>query len=828
MLSSLATDLRYSARALLARPSFVAIAVMTLALGIGANTAMYSVLHGLFLAPLPYPNGERLVDVYNTYPTSSLQYAGTSIPDYLDRKAQASSLEDLAIYTGANLNLAEAGGQPERLVGTKASPSLFSTLGMTAAIGNVFTDAHSVPGNDKVLVLSHSLWRNRFNADPDIVGRLVRMSGDTWQVIGVMPESFAFPNRSTQLWIPFAISDAQRSDQERGNEYSQAIGRLREGTSIAQLDAELDAIVARNAERIGGLTGLDEAQATQAAGFADFLRGGNFTGRAQSFRELQVGGVRPMVMILQGAVALVLLIAAANVANLLLTRLIARQKELSVRNALGASRGRIAFQLLLESLLLALAGGGVGVLLAFALIELLPQIGIGSAVNLNAIQLDWSVLGFALAVSLASGVLAALVPVLALFSGNLAQTINDAGRLSGGGRMAAASRNLLVVAQMALATALLVGAGLLLRSFVSLQQQSPGFEARGLLTAMVALPPGRYADLPARAGFIDALLREVRAIPGVERASWIDSLPFSGNNSQGSYNIDGRVVDDGVASPHGNQRAIDDDYFATMGIPLLQGRVFGPGDHAEAEPVVIIDQLLAEKYFKDRSPLGQRINRGDAQAWATVVGVVPTIRHGNLRDIPGKETLYWPSRQTGGSFGALILRGPNVGAAETAAAMRAALARVDPEQPLFNLMLMEDRIAQSLNHQRAPMHLIGGFAGVALLLSVIGIYAVLAFGVSQRTGELGVRMAIGAGRREILGLVLNHGARLIAIGLGIGLLLALVLGQLAKTQLFGVLPWDPLTFLSVPPLLALFALLACWLPARRASAVDPMTALRHS
>jgi predicted permease len=417
--------------------------------------------------------------------------------------------------------------------------------------------------------------------------------------------------------------------------------------------------------------------------------------------------------------------------------------------------------------------------------------------------------------------------VLSLYSSNLSQVINDAGRIAGGGRLAGASRNLLVVLQMALATALLVGAGLLLRSFVSVQQQSPGFEPRGLLTALVALPQNRYADLPARARFVDDLLREVRAIPGVELASWTSVLPFSGNNSQGSYNIDGLTVDSAKASPHGNQRDVDDDYFATMKIPLLQGRAFGPGDHAEAAPVVIIDQLLAEKYFKDASPLGQRLNRGDGQPWATVVGVVPAIKHGNLRDVPGKETLYWPLRQSNTPFGSLLLRGPNVGAPETAAALRAALAKVDPEQPLFNLMLMEDRIALSLDNQRAPMHLIGAFAALALLLSAIGIYAVLAFSVSQRTGELGVRMAIGAGKREILGLVLRHGARLVAVGLGIGLVFAIGLGQVAKTQLFGVSPYDPLTFLVVPPLLAAIALVACWLPARRAARIDPLVALRY-
>ncbi len=822
-MNALIADLRYSFRALLSRPAFSTIAVLTLALGIGANTAIFSVLHGLFLAPLPYPDGERLVDVYNTYPTSSLQYAGTSIPDYLDRREQAESLDDLALYTGGSFNLAEAGSQPERLVGTRATPSLFNVLQSPAALGRVFDDSHGVIGQDKVVLLSQSLWRNRFNADPEIVGRELRLSGDTYRVLGVMPAGFAFPSRNTQLWVPFAFTDEQRSDNERGNEYSQSIGRLAPGANLAQLNAELDAIVLRNAERIAG------SDDPRAAGFAQFLRGGNFTGRAQSLRELQVGQNRPMVMILQAAVALVLLIAVANVANLLLTRLSARQKELSLRNALGATRARIARQLLSESLLLALLGGLAGVLLALALIELLPRVGFESLVGSYAIELDWRVLGFALAVSVLAGVLAAVIPVFSLYTTRISEVINDAGRLSGGGRVAAWSRNLLVITQMALATALLVGAGLLLRSFIGLQNASPGFVADGVQTALIALPSQKYADTAARSRFYDEALREIRQLPGIEHASWTSVLPFSGNNSQGSYNIDGLEVADAAASPHGNQRQVDDDYFATLQIPLLQGRSFNVSDQADSEPVVIIDALLAEKYFAGKDPIGQRIRRGgDGTPWSTVVGVVPTIKFSNLQDSVGKETLYWSHRQQAPGTGALLLRGPNATAAGTADALRAIVQRIDPEQPLYSISPLAQRIDSSLDQQRAPMSLVSGFAAVALALSAIGIYAVLAFAVSQRTGELGVRMAIGAGRRQIVRLVLRHGARLIAIGLLIGLALSLLLGEIGRTQLFGVQPYDPLTFVLVPLFLAAVALFACWLPAARASRIDPLVALRHA
>lgn len=828
IVSGLGSDLRQSLRALLARPAFAVVAVLTLALGIGANTAMFSVAHGLLIAPLPYPAGDRLVDVYNSYPTSSLQYAGSSIPDYFDRREQASSLEDLALYTGVSLNLADAGGVPERLVGVRTTPSLFTTLQVQPALGRAFTDEHTVTGGNKVVVISHALWRNRFDADPNIAGRSIRLSGEPHEVLGVMPEGFGFPSRNAQLWVPFAFAPEDRGDLQRGNEFSQSVGRLREGASIERLNAEMDAIVARNAERIGNLSGLEPDLAARATRFAEFLRGGHFTGRAQSLRDLQVGDSRAMVLILQSAVALVLLIAAANVANLLLTRLSARQKELSLRNALGASRGRIARQLLSESLLIALFGGITGVLLALGLLELLPRIGLGSALARHPVAIDVPVLGFALVLSLLTGLVAAFVPMLSLFTTHISRVLNDSGRIGGGGRMAGASRNLLAVTQMALATALLIGAGLLLRSFVSLQEQSPGFDATQVLTALVDLPASRYTEQAPRAAFFDEVLREARAIPGIEHASINSSLPFSSRNSQGSYLIDGREQTDGTPAPHGLQRYIDEDFFETLRIPLLRGRHFAVTDNAESEPVVIIDEVLAKKYFADVDPIGQRLGRNRQGPWATVVGVVPAIKHGTLAEVVGKETLYWPYRQNPPSTAAVLLRGPAAGRPETAEALRQAVLRADPEQAVHDLLLLQDRIALSLDNQRAPMNLVAGFAAVALVLSAIGIYAVLAFSVGQRTGELGVRMAIGAGRGQILGLVLRHGALLVAFGLAIGLLLALLLGQLARTQLFGVSPYDPLTFALVPPLLAAIALFACWLPARRAAGVDPMVALRHT
>lgn len=819
MFSTIWSDLRYTARALIARPGFALAAVLTLTLGIGANTAIFSVLHGLLLRPLPYPDGERLVQVYNSYPNMGLADAGSSIPDYLDRREQASGLADLALYTGQAFNLADDGAAPERLNGLRATPSLFSTLQVPAALGRVFDEQHAVPGSDRVAVLSHALWSNRFNADPAIVGRDIRLSGEPFRVIGVMPEGFGFPNRATQLWVPFAFTDAQRGDTERGNEYSASVGRLRPGASVEALNSEFDAIVARTAERAAALGG-------PAAAYADFLRGGNFSGRAQPLRDYQVGANRQSMLLLQGAVLLVLLIAVANVANLMLTRLSARQKELSVRNALGASRLRIAGGVLVESLLLALAGGIGGVLVAQGAVALLADM-VRSEGGDYLPQLDLQVLGFALALALATGLLTALVPVLALVRTNISEVLKEGGRLSAGGRGAAWSRNALVVGQIAMATVLLVGAGLLLTSFRSLQQQSPGFRSAQLTTAMIALPASKYPDVASRARFYQEVLAGLRALPGVEQAGYVSSLPFSGNNASASYYIDGQQLAAGQASPHAMQRYVDEQYFDALGITVLKGRGFEAQDSAEAPPVVVIDELLARKHFQGRDPIGERINRGDGTPWATIVGVVATVRHNDLASEVQKETLYEPYRQQNVPYGTLVVHS-RLPTAELAAAMRAAVIAVDPEQPLFDVKPLDERIAGSIGPRRQVMRLVAAFAGVALLLSAIGIYGVLAFIVSQRTGELGVRMAIGAGARQVLQLVLGQGARLTALGLVLGIAGALLAAQAASAMLFGVQPFALAVYVPVIVFLAATAMFACWLPARRAARIDPLVALRHS
>jgi predicted permease len=822
MLTHLLQDLRYGLRMLRAKPGFTIAAVLTLALGIGANSAIFSVIDGMLLRPLPYRDGERLVYVYNTYPKMNLEIAGTSIPDYLDRRSGAAALADLAMYHGQSFNLAEQGA-PQRLVGTVATPSLFTTLQVEAQLGRVFGDDAAEPGADHVVVLSDALWRNQFNADRGIVGRDIRLNGDSYRVLGVMSPAFTFPRRDVQLWVPFAFTPKQKSDDERGHEFSDSVGRLKPGATLAELNAQMDAIVHANAERIAS------ADAKEGPAIKKFLESSGFTGRAQNLHEFLVRDLKPVLLLLQAVVAFVLLIACANVANLMLTRISARQKELSVRTALGAGRGRLARQLLVESLLLSLAGGAVGLLVAQWCVQLIRLLGLDDSARGFSIGLEGSTISFTLGLALLTGVLFGLFPVVALWRERAYEVLKEGGRGSGGSRSARATRRVLVIVQMALAVTLLAGAGLLIRSFVHLQEASPGFDMQSVLSVRVDLPANRYKDDAAVAQFYQRSLAAVRALPGVSSAGIVSSMPFTNNNSQGSYFIEGRELAAGESAPHGFVQIVDEDFFKTMQIPVLQGRGFTTADAADAGKVIVIDDLLAKKYFGDAAKaLGQRITQADHREgpWYTIVGVVGTIKRNKLYELTNKETYYYYYQQQPERSSTIALKTDLAPAALTAP-LRAALLRIDPEQPVYDIQTMRERISASLDDRRTPMLLLGLFAAVALALSAIGIYGVLAFSVASRTGELGVRMSIGAQRNHIMRLVLVDGARLAGIGLGLGLVGSLVLSQLIKAQLFGIGVVDPLTLFGVVAVLAATAFVACWLPARRAARVDPIEALRH-
>ena len=812
------SSLRQSLRSLAANRAFSLAAIATLALGIGANAAIFSVVNGLMLKPLPYPDGERLVEVYNSYPQSGLEHAGSSIPDYLDRK-QAPGLEDLALYTSGSVNIADESG-PARLVAARATPSLFTTLRVQPALGRPFTEDEAQLGADKVVILSHSTWQTHYAGDPAIVGREVRLNDEPWRVIGVMPEGFAFPDRETAMWTPFAFTAEQRSDDERGNEYSSSIGRLKPGASVAELNAQFAAIIAANAERL--------ATSDDGAETADFYRGGGFAGHAKSLREQWVGQMRPVLMLLQSVVGVVLLIACANVANLFLTRLSARRRELSVRAALGADRWRLARQLLAEALLLALAGGFAGVLLAYMSQGFLHVLGLDRTLLGDRIGIDATVLAFTFGVALLTGLLFGTVPALGQDGMRASEVLRESGR-GGGSRVGQRVRSVLVVVQIGLAVCLLVGAGLLLRSFDRVQKQNPGFDRKGVVTVQLALPTSRYADSAAQTGFYDRVGEELRAIPGVREVGFISNLPFSNISGTASYEIVGRETPPGSSSPHGYRHVADAGYFKTMGIPLLRGRLFDQRDRADSTPVVVIDQYLADKHFPAGDALGQRLElpgvAGAEDVYAEIVGIVGTVKRGQLSEEVKKETYFLPLAQYGSPIAMVVLK-TDLDAAAALAPLRDAVARVDPQQPVFDLKSLDARITLSLEGRMAPLVLLVIFAGVALLLAAVGIYGVLAFAVQQRTGEIGVRLAIGASPRDVQRLVLRQGMTLAGIGLAGGAIAALFGGRLLESHLFGVDSNDPLTLLLVLATLGGAAMLACYMPARRATRVPPMTALR--
>ncbi|HEV7492056.1 MAG TPA: ABC transporter permease [Rhodanobacteraceae bacterium] len=823
MLQHLISDVRYGVRSLLARPGFFVAAILTLALGIGANAAVFSVINTLLLKPLPYRDSERLVDIYNSYPGNGLPIAGVSVPDYLDRRAQAAALEDAALFTQRSFNLAEQGTTPQRLTGVVTTPSLFSTLGVTAARGRVLADTDASAGNEHVAVLSSTLWTNQFAADPNIVGRDVRLNGDKYRIVGVMPDGFAFPDRHAELWTPFVFTDKQRSDDERGHEFSGMVGRLKPDATLAQVDAQMDTIIHRNVERaLGGPRG---------EGWKRFVESSGFSGRARGLRDAYVGDLRPTLWLLQALVACVLLIACANVANLVLTRLSTRQKEMSVRSALGAGRLRIARQLLVENLLLSLAGGVIGLALAYVGVALIRKLGLGGPADTFPITIDNSVLLFSLGLAVVTGLIFGSVPALALTHGRSAVALKEGGRGNAPGPAARALRNALVVVQTATAVALLGVAGLLIRSFVHVQEQSPGFSSENVLSATIDLPEQRYRDGAGQAQFYERLLGEVRSLPGVTSAGLVNNMPFSGNDGSGNYQIEGIDAKSGTF-PHGYSQMIDEDFFKTMQIPVMQGRSFAPSDTSAAQRVAIVDEILVRKYFPGQSAIGKRIavdydvTDSAKTKWLTIVGVVGTVKRDHLSELPTKETVYVYYKQYPEAYATLALR-TQLAPSTLVAPLRAALGRVDAEQPVFDILTMSERIQISLDDRRTPMLLLILFAVVALSLSAVGIYGVLAFAVALRTGEIGVRLSLGAQRRDILRLVLGDGGRLTAIGLGLGVVGAIAIGLAVRAQLVGVEVFDPLTLAIVVVLIAGTALLACWLPARRASRVQPNVALRY-
>jgi predicted permease len=813
-MNTLRDDFRGALRALARQPMYAAVTILVLALAIGANTTVFSVFNAFFLRPLPYPDDDRLVLVGNWYPKmlgdDEEAGGGTSVPDYLDRR-EAPSLESLAIYAPEERTLSGE-TTPEQLFLTRASPSLFGVLGVQPLLGRGFTDEEATPGNERVVVLSHRLWSTRFGARADVVGSDVRLDGEAFRIVGVMPRSFAFPNADIDAWVPFAFTPEQTTDAHRGQDLGSSIGRLRPGATIEALNAELDAIIGRNLE----------AGRLQYPGFVEDT---GFTGRARGWRARAVGDLEPMLLILQGIVLAVLLIACANVANLQLARLTTRRREIAIRAALGAAPGRLARLVLLETLVLASVGAAGGIALALGGLELVRGLGLDRAGEGFAFVMDAAVIGFTAGMALLAALVAGALPLIVLLRQDLTHVVHEAGRLGGGGPSTHGMRGALVVIQIAASVTLLVGAGMLTKNFYQLQREGVGFVAENVLTARIALPQARYADNDSRARFYTQALEALGALPGVSDVGFTSILPFSGNNDGSTVAVESYTPAPGAPLPGAQLRSISEGYLPSLGIPVIRGRNFAA---SESERVAIVDENMARTYWPDADVLGQRVSvaapEGESE-WHTVVGVVPAVKHASLAEEASTATIYWHYRQQPQPSGVFSLR-TTLPPERLTQSARDAIQRIDPELALYDVMTMDTRLARSLGPQRAPMVLTLVFGAAAFALAVIGIYAVLTWAVTQRTGEIGVRMALGAAAADVVRMVLKQGAKLTAVGLAIGTLGALALGRLLQSQVRDVGIADPVVLGGALTGLAAAAVLASWLPARRASRIDPIEALR--
>jgi putative ABC transport system permease protein len=799
-------DVRFGARMLAKAPGFAAVAILTLALGIGANTAIFSVINAILLRPLPYPAAESLA--FLTEWSEQVPEMSFSVANFKDVRDQASVFESIGAYNNTNFILTGEGGEAERVSGRQVSSGVFPTLGKQPLIGRLFTAEDDKPGAEPVVLLAEGFWERRFGRDPNILGRPLTLSGLKFTVLGVVPETLHSSWKPTEVFTPLLrLEDSLGGEQNRGNHPGiYVIGRLKRGVTVERARAEVVRIAEQLAQR-----------------YPDSNARHSMT--LEPLHEAVVGELRPALMLLLGAVALVLLIACANVANLLLARAAQREKEIAVRLAIGAKRGRLLRQLLTESVLLSLAGGVVGILLAFggvrALVASLPA-GVPRA---EEIGVDASVLTFTAGLAVLTGFVFGIAPAWRVARVAGYQPLKDGGRGTAGPAHHRV-RNTLVVGEVSLALILLVGAGLLLRSFYRVIAADAGFRSEGVLTASLPLPDTRFPEAAQRAALVERLLENVRALPGVEVAS--GTLPLLGN-WQTTFSVEGRPEPPPGQQPSADIARIATDYFRAMGVRMLEGRAFEDRDRADAPPVCVLDETFARTYWPEGSPLGKRVKFGGhddtEMPWMEVVGVVGHVKNYGV-DQDSRVELYLPYAQSPvGSF-TLVVRSHG-DPAGLASSLRAVVRAADPELPLYAVRTLEDLVSENTAQRRLAVVLLGVFAAIALTLAAVGIYGVMSYAVAQRTQEIGIRMALGAHRRDVLSMVLRHGLGLALAGVALGLLAAFVLARLIASLLFQVSSADPPTFSLVPLLLIGVAALACYLPARRATRVEPLVALRY-
>jgi putative ABC transport system permease protein len=810
-METLLQDLRHALRGLAKNLGFSIVAVVTLALGIGANTAIFSVVNGVLLKPLPFPNPSRLISITFVSREHARDVFPLSDADFLDWQAQNRGFEKIAAYCNSHFNLTGA-STPQLVRGTWVTADFFSLLGVKPKFGRAFTIEDARPGSPPGVVLSYRFWQERFRSDSDVVGRTLTLDGRNLTIIGVMPPGFVFPGSSSgslpgrnQLWRIL-----QMAPTRRGPYYLWGLGRLPSGVSADQARSELAAVGARIAQQ-------------------NPLNNAHLVFRSLPLQRAMVGDVRPALLILLAAVGFVLLIATANVANLHLARAAGRRREMAIRAALGASPFRLTRQLLTESLLVAALGGALGLAGAFVGLRLLLAISPGNLPRLQEIGLDWTVLEFTAGISLFSGIVFGLAPAFQLSRAGQVEAMKAGTRSATAGPGGGQARSLFVVAEVALSLMLVLGAGLLLKSFLRLQDVNPGFPSRNLLTMQVTLPHVRYPKDEQISAFYQRLLERIEVLPGVESAAITMALPPNHMDVTDNFTVEGARIDPGQPPPLADLIFISPAYFKTLGVPLLKGRFFTDADRADAPKVAIINETMAKRFWPGADPIGKRLKTGGPERpknpWMEIVGVVGDVKYAGLDAVP-EPALYQPHQQAAWEAMYVVVR-MGKEPASLAPALQNAVWSLDRDLALAGSRTMDQLLFESVEEPRFRMTLMLVFAALALALASVGIYGLMAYAVTQRTQEIGVRLALGALPADVLRLILRQGLLLTLAGIGLGMAGSLALTRLLSSLLFEVSATDPLTFVGVASLLGAIALLACYIPARRAMKVDPLVALRY-
>ncbi|HEY1493189.1 MAG TPA: ABC transporter permease [Candidatus Solibacter sp.] len=803
MLSSFMRDLRYALRTLARNPGFACVSILALALGVGANSAIFTVVQSVLLRPLPFRRSDELVVVRERNLKAGFPQFSLSPGNYVDYRDHNHTLSGFAAISRLGVNLS-GGAEPERLRGARVTNEFFNVLGVQPVVGRAFTVQEGQFGAPKVVILSDGLWQRRFGGAKDVLGRQLKMNEELYTVVGVMPPDFSFPARA-EIWTPLALN--AQNWQQRGGHYLSGVARLKPGTSLAAAEADLNSIAAR----------ADKAYPDSNSGWDTTSMG---------LQESMVGKIRPLVMTLMAAVGFVLLIACVNLANLLLSRSAARRREIGIRNALGAGRGRLIRQLLTESVLLSGLGAAFGLLLAWAGTRLLVNLNPNILPRAKEISLDASVVLFTIAIAGLTGILFGLAPAIHMAKTDLAAAFREGGRGNSIGFRRNALRSVLVVGEVALALVLLCGAGLLMRSFYHLQSMDPGFDPHDVLTFRTNLPGAKYKTDEQQEAFYTRALERIRALPGVTVAGAAQIFPLSGDDYILSFVQVGKPPVAVGNQPSAAFYAATPGYFGALRIPIKAGRDFTPRDNASAQPVAIISESMARQFYANENPLGQRLQiGGGSDKPAEIVGIAGDVRDTELES-KGRAAMYRPAAQT--PFGSMYFavrteRDP----AAAIAGVRAAIREMDAELPLDAVGTVDALVETSLSQRRFAMLLMGIFAGLALVLAMVGIYGVMAYSVTQATQEIGIRMALGAGRGDVVRMVLGYGALLMSAGIVAGVAASLGAGRLLASQLFEVKSYDPVTYALVGSVLIATALAACLIPAFRAMRVDPVIALRN-